>query len=97
MPDNAPVAVSVVFSKDRVKPGEEILATVTYSAGTAVEESTFTGTIISKATGLSSEVTGTFSVEVPDPEVEVSAADTGGRVWTKVSDDGSTVVWAAKG
>lgn len=93
----APVATSVVFSKSTVKPGEEILATVMYTPGTSVEESTFTGMVTSRLSGLSSEVTGTFMVEGTETDTVAGGSDTGKREWTLVSNDGHVAVFSSRG
>lgn len=91
----APTITSITFDKDSYAPGEDIQATVHYTAGASDAVLTFTGTATNQQTGETGQMQGTFSVQNADPTV-IAVNDTGSREWTKVSDDGAVAVFTAK-
>lgn len=90
----APSVTSITFDQTSYAPGAKITATVVYVPGTSATTQNFTGTAVDSATGLSGNLVVNFSVVSPDPTV-ASAADSGNRVWTKVSDANGTAVFTA--
>ena len=81
-----PAVTSVTLDKPAYNPGQVITCTVAYSASLD-----FTVTAVAvDIGGHSAQLSGTAVVNG-----SLSVTDTGGRAWTKVSDDGSTAVFTA--
>jgi len=91
--DTAPSITSVTFDKASYVPGQLINATVTYVPGTADTTLTFTGTVTDSA-GQTGELTAQFVTTANSPST-VTAADSGNRTWTKISDSGTVAVFQA--
>lgn len=82
---SAPAITSITFDKTSYNPGDTITATVNYGSGTSGQTQQLTGTATDAATGQTGTLTVNFTVNESD-STSVSVKDTGGRVWTKVSD-----------
>lgn len=90
----APSITSITFNKPSYVPGDLISATITYVNGTSPSVQSFTGTALDNTTGLEGILSVSFTVSISDYSM-VLAADSGNRVWTKVSDTGSVAVFTA--
>lgn len=90
----APTITDITFDKSFYEPGDDIHVTVRYTPGESEETVSFTGTATTAA-GQTGQMNGTFTVGTPDPTA-VTVADSGGRNWAKVSDDGAVAVFQAK-
>lgn len=94
MAATAPAITSITFDKASYAPGDTITATVDYTGGTSDVTQTFTGTATDSTTKETGTLQVTFTVTEPD-QTTISVADSGGRVWTKISDTGSIAKFTA--
>lgn len=88
-----PVITSITFDQTAYLPGTTITATVNYTPGMQNSTQTFTGTATD-----SKNRTGTLAVSfsvLQAVATSATAADSGSRVWTKVSDSGGVAVFTA--
>lgn len=90
----APVISTITFDQVSYTPGQTMHATVDYSPGTSPVTHSFTGNAVDGATGLTGDLVVNFITVINDSTV-VSAADSGSRTWTKVSDSGTVAVFSA--
>jgi hypothetical protein len=90
----APVIVSVTFDQPSYTPGQQITATVAYTAGMSAATQTFTGTATDEVTQQTGSLTVSFTAVAADATT-VSVSDSGGRDWAMQSDDGTTAVFTA--
>lgn len=89
-----PSITSITFDKAQYLPGTAINATVTYVPGTSGETQTFNGVAMDSATGESGNLSVQFTLVVNDTTT-ITATDSGGRAWNKISDTGTVAVFQA--
>lgn len=90
----APQITSITFDAQAYAPGAVVTATVDYVPGGSLVSQSFSSTATDSATGEIGTLSASFSVLTPDPTT-VAASDSGNRVWTQVSDNGSQAVFTA--
>jgi hypothetical protein len=78
----APAITAITFDKATYAPGQTITATIAYSTALPVAK-------------LTAELTVDFSAGATDP-ASLTVSDSGGRVWTKKSDNGDVAVFTAE-
>lgn len=90
----APVVSSITFDQTSYATGEKMTVTVNYAAGTSANTQTLTGTATDSKTTQTGKLTVNFTVINTD-STSIAVADSGSRVWTKVSDSGTVAVFTA--
>jgi hypothetical protein len=89
-----PAISSVSFDKAVYNIGDLITVTVSFSAGASDEVVTVTVTITDSVTGETASMTASLTVADPDAS-SVAVSDSGGRVWTQVSNSNNVAVFTA--
>ncbi len=94
VPASAPPKItSVTYSPNPATAGQEVTATVQYTAGTSLVTFQGTGVVKDQVTGTTVPATAAFQVQTPDSTSAAGFTDTGNHTWVPVSDSGGVAVY----